>query len=391
MESVQETTANVVVRLVPNGDNVIVSVEYKDVATNTTDSIVSTVKYSGSEAVYASVTLSGLKPGTKYNYTFTATNTAGSSSASGYLTTNTTIPPVLVMPIAVIKEAVNVKFESATVSAIVIPNQPSSVVSIDYRQANDAEWTTKILGSDYSGADSLKVSLDLSSLTRNTVYQYRLTVENKAGKVVSDTLSFKTYAVKDYDGNMYHIITIGTQTWLQENLRTTHYANGDPITHVSDPAKWIELESGAWTYYDNDPKNGEVYGALYNWYVGADPRGLIVGWHTPLFHDFIDLLMSQDTSWEYYAGKMLMEEGHVHWGETSRVATNSSGFTALPNGFVDVRTGVFSGLKDIACLWGVEDAGGVANKAFIDSQNCYFNPTVYSDIRFGYGLRLMKN
>ncbi len=391
METVQETTANVVVRLIPNGDNVIVSVEYKDVATNTSDSIVSTVKYSGTEAVYASVTMSGLMPATEYSYTVKATNIAGSTSASGYLTTNATIPPVLVMPIVIAKQATNVKFESATISAIVIPNQSSSIVSVDYRQINDAEWTGKVLGSDYSGADSIKVSLELSALKLNTIYEYRIRVENKAGKVVSDTLSFKTFAVKDYDGNMYHTITIGAQTWLQENLRTTHYANGDPIEHITGITAWLQTNTGAWCYYNNDSKNGEVYGALYNYWVGADSRGLIVGWHTPIPWDFVNLSIFLDNSDEFLSGMMMMETGHEHWGETSRVATNSSGFTALPNGYVDITSDYFCGQKDIATFWGVDDMGDAAHGTVIDKKNCFFVFSGYYNKNYGFGLRLMKN
>jgi len=35
--------------------------------------------------------------------------------------------------------------------------------------------------------------------------------------------------VTDIDGNLYQTITIGNQTWMVENLRTTKYSNGDEI------------------------------------------------------------------------------------------------------------------------------------------------------------------
>jgi len=55
----------------------------------------------------------------------------------------------------------------------------------------------------------------------------------------------------DQDGNVYKTITIGTQTWMAENLRTTKYRDGSSIPNVTYNTDWINLTTGAYCNYDN--------------------------------------------------------------------------------------------------------------------------------------------
>src|SRR5258706_12829661 len=73
--------------------------------------------------------------------------------------------------------------------------------------------------------------------------------------------------VFDIDNNMYHIIQVGTQVWMEENLKTTHYRNGDTIPQIADGTAWDNNSTGAYCNYDNDSGNVNMYGHLYNWYA----------------------------------------------------------------------------------------------------------------------------
>jgi uncharacterized protein (TIGR02145 family) len=137
--------------------------------------------------------------------------------------------------------------------------------------------------------------------------------------------------VKDRDGNIYHTIKIGTQTWMLENLKTTKYSNGDPIPNVIDSLAWANLITGAYCNFNNDENNSVIYGRLYNWYSVNDSRKLApVGWHVP--NDSEWRTLTDYLGGEEHAGSKLKEAGNAHWFDDNSDATNESGFTGLPGG-----------------------------------------------------------
>jgi uncharacterized protein (TIGR02145 family) len=96
--------------------------------------------------------------------------------------------------------------------------------------------------------------------------------------------------VLDVDGNGYTKVTIGNQVWLKENLKTSHYANGEAIqTGLTDLA-WGSTTSGAWSYY-NDLATNNTFGKLYNWYAVTDLRGVCpTGWHVPTDAEWTEMI-----------------------------------------------------------------------------------------------------
>jgi hypothetical protein len=92
----------------------------------------------------------------------------------------------------------------------------------------------------------------------------------------------------DGDGKEYDIVVIGTQTWLKENLKTSHYCGGAPISLVTDDLKWENCKAAAYCWYNNEEDNN-IYGALYNWYVVKTGVLCPVGYHVPTIEDWTTL------------------------------------------------------------------------------------------------------
>jgi uncharacterized protein (TIGR02145 family) len=100
--------------------------------------------------------------------------------------------------------------------------------------------------------------------------------------VLSLTIVKGQETVKDYDGNVYKTIKVGNQTWMAENLRVTHFRNGQEIPNVKEDKQWDALTSSAYCDVANNPSRAEGQGRLYNWYVIADERNVCpAGWHVP--------------------------------------------------------------------------------------------------------------
>jgi uncharacterized protein (TIGR02145 family) len=137
--------------------------------------------------------------------------------------------------------------------------------------------------------------------------------------------------VTDIDGNVYKTVTIGTQVWMVENLKTTRYRNGDLVPNKTDAIEWSNLTTGAYCDYDNTPSNSAIYGRLYNSYAVIDSRNIApAGWHIPSDAEWTtltDYLGGVDV-----AGAKLKEIGTAHWKSPNTGADNNSNFSALPGG-----------------------------------------------------------
>jgi uncharacterized protein (TIGR02145 family) len=115
------------------------------------------------------------------------------------------------------------------------------------------------------------------------------------------------------DGQVYRTVKIGNQVWMAENLN---------------------FDCPGSECYDNDPKNAEKYGRLYDWETAK--KACPPGWHLPSKEEWQTLV--DFAGGEKIAGKKLKAKNGWNYYKVSRYqrtsgnGTNDYGFSALPGG-----------------------------------------------------------
>ena len=171
-----------------------------------------------------------------------------------------------------------------------------------------------------------KVTGDVGAKIASGSHKITWNVLEEFEELRGDKIQFQVRAI----GEDIETVVIGTQEWTVKNLNVSRYRNGDVIPEVKDPKEWASLTTGAWCYYNNDPKNGAIYGKLYNWYAYNDSRGLAPeGFHIPSKTEW-ELLFSYLGGEDTAAGKL--KSTKPLWATPNKEATNISRFSALPGG-----------------------------------------------------------
>ncbi len=196
--------------------------------------------------------------------------------------------------------------------------------------------------------------------------------------------------VTDYDGNTYETVTIGNQTWLKENLRSLHYADGTPIDSV-----WV---------YDDNESNAVTWGRLYSWDAAmhgaassnGNPSGVQGvcpdGWHMPSKAEFEQLMDYVGGS--SVGGCALKAADNSYW-TTPNDNNNSSGFSARGAGMRSDPGGQYNELKNIARFWSsTEDSNNsnLANHMNLMYQYCMVQISfIIGTKNVGYSIRCVKD
>ena len=204
-----------------------------------------------------------------------------------------------------------------------------------------------------------------------------------------------TNECEDYDGNVYTTVQIGNQLWMAENLKVTHYRNGDVIPNITNNGEWGSLSTGAYGVYDNNPANADTYGNLYNWYAVDDSRNIAPeGWHVPTDEEIKELEMA--------LGMSQSQADATGWrgtNEGSKLAGNAdlwtngnlennaefgtSGFSFLPGGYRNYINGSYYSMNSSGYFWSATEYGG---NAWRRTLNYNYTDVYRNDYTKRYGL-----
>ena len=159
-------------------------------------------------------------------------------------------------------------------------------------------------------------------------------------------------SVTDFDGNEYHTIAIGNQCWLKENMRTTHYTNGEVINFGNG----LNVSTACY-YLPENLGEDSIAGFLYNWTAVMDSASQVstttnhiqgicpYGWHVPSDAEWIQLTEHLSFNNEYTCGEntsniaksLASNTGWNYSDNTCAVgnntpSNNSTSFSAFPAG-----------------------------------------------------------
>jgi uncharacterized protein (TIGR02145 family) len=195
-------------------------------------------------------------------------------------------------------------------------------------------------------------SATIEGISQLTTYYVRAYATNSQGTSYGEERSFTSYGtLTDWEGNSYRTLVIGTQVWMQENLKATRLNDGTYVSGPTNMDNWENWSGARYCYYNFENTNKETLGALYHFEVVMTNKICPSGWHVPAPGDW-DALLSFLGGASVAGGKMKLE-GTGYWRKPNLGGSNESGFSARAVGILGTYLGfpVFDDLNEGTGFW----------------------------------------
>jgi uncharacterized protein (TIGR02145 family) len=345
------------------------------------------------------ITVSGLTNGNAYTFTVVATNIVGNSLASS---ASNSVTPSTVPGAPTIGTATEGDAQASVTFTAPVSNGGSAITG----------YIVTSSPGNFTGTGTSS-PITVTGLANGTAYTFTVMASNANGNSLASSASNSVRphtlsTIYDIEGNLYHIVSIGSQVWMVENLKTSKYnTTGESIgTTTTVDISGETYPKYQWAY-NNDELNVATYGRLYTYYAIIDSRGICpTGWHvssdaewTVLYYYLVDNGYAFTPAGNDIAKAMSATSGWTADPTLGNVgnnqgSNNSSGFTGRPGGF---RKGnglpTFSGLGDSG-YWGSSTEGNTPGVSEWWRALSYNGSFLYRNDYGswnGYSIRCVKN
>jgi uncharacterized protein (TIGR02145 family) len=285
-----------------------------------------------------------------------------------------------------------------TKELILINSNPVKTINILSIHKNNPAFSLNKSSAILLPGDSIHLKIEFNPTVESCYYYDTLKISSDDPYKPLINIPLKGYLpeidsiidIRDYQ--VYNIVKINQQWWMQENLNI-----GDRIIGTLNASDNGVIEKYC---YNNISNNCNIYGGLYQWnemmeygssgYENpSDARGICpVGWYLPSINAWDE--MTEFLGGESVAGGKLKETGPLNWLKPNEGATNESGFTALPCGY-RMENGLFHGAGDVGILWSsTQNSSDYAWYMILDHTNSRIVPTNYSKI-LGLSVRCFRD
>ena len=208
--------------------------------------------------------------------------------------------------------------------------------------------------------------------------------------------------VFDIEKNLYNTIVLGNQTWMLENLRTSTFNDGTPITEHQFGMSWGDLSNQKPQYQwpDTSDLNDIVdeelpfdfYGAMYNHWAIESGKLAPEGWRIPNQADFAELENYLSNN-GFGGNEAIALKSPSGWLPSSGNGHGEFNFNGSPNGYINTMGAPT--LAQSICTWATTNVNNnlpIGSRTRVLVQLFDSSEILYGDnsIRIGAGVRCIK-